>query len=169
MAGSAASARPSAATRSQGESIGINVKGTRVGIFAVGSAIGGLGGVLLGIEQGAIGISDFALLIGLVWLAVVVTVGVRGFQGALVAGLMFTIFPALFQYVHVTGSASCRRCCSASARSAWPASHAASCTRWRCASAASGRRHPAGRTRRVAPVVDGRAAPSPLPLEGARR
>jgi branched-chain amino acid transport system permease protein len=38
----------------------------------------------------------------LVWLAVVVTVGVRGYQGALVAGLMFTIFPALFQYVHVS-------------------------------------------------------------------
>ena len=33
----------------------------------------------------------------------VVTVGVRGFRGALVAGMMFTIFPALFQYVHVTG------------------------------------------------------------------
>ena len=84
-----------------GESIGINIKGARVGIFAIGSAIGGLGGVLLGIEQGAIGISDFTLLIGLVWLAVVVTVGLRGYQGALVAGLMFTIFPALFQYVHV--------------------------------------------------------------------
>ena len=37
------------------------------------------------------------------WLAVVVTVGVRGYRGALVAGLMFTIFPALFQYVHVSG------------------------------------------------------------------
>ncbi|MCU1501259.1 MAG: ABC-type branched-chain amino acid transport system, permease component [Ilumatobacteraceae bacterium] len=85
-----------------GESIGINIKGARVGIIAIGSAIGGLGGVLLGIEQGAIGISDFTLLIGLVWLAVVVTVGVRGYQGALVAGLMFTIFPALFQYVHVS-------------------------------------------------------------------
>jgi branched-chain amino acid transport system permease protein len=87
----------------EGESIGINVKGTRVGIFAVGSAIGGLGGALVGIQQGAVGISDFALFIGLVWLAVVVTVGVRGFRGALVAGLMFSIFPALFQYVHVSG------------------------------------------------------------------
>ena len=87
----------------EGESIGINVKGTRVGIFAVGSAIGGLGGALVGIQQGVVGIADFALLIGLVWLAVVVTVGVRGYRGALVAGLMFTIFPALFQYVHVRG------------------------------------------------------------------
>ncbi len=87
----------------QGESIGINVRGARVAIFAVGSAIAGLGGVLLGIEQGAVGIFDFALLIGLVWLAVVVTVGVRGFRGALVAGIMFTLFPALFSYVDISG------------------------------------------------------------------
>jgi branched-chain amino acid transport system permease protein len=98
--------RISAAVRGnpvEGESIGINVRGTRVGIFAVGSAIGGLGGALVGIQQGAVGIADFGLLIGLVWLAVVVTVGVRGYRGALVAGLMFAIFPALFQYVHVSG------------------------------------------------------------------
>ena len=87
----------------EGESIGINVRGARVAIFAVGSAIAGLGGVLVGIQQGAVGIFDFALLIGLVWLAVVVTVGVRGFRGALVAGLMFTIFPALFSYVDISG------------------------------------------------------------------
>jgi branched-chain amino acid transport system permease protein len=86
-----------------GESIGINVKGTRVGIFAVGSAIGGLGGALVGIQQGAVGVADFGLLTGLLWLAVVVTVGVRGYRGALVAGLMLTIAPAAFQYVHVKG------------------------------------------------------------------
>ena len=87
----------------QGETIGINVRGARVAIFAVGSAIAGLGGVLLGVQQGAVGIFDFALLIGLVWLAVVVTVGVRGFRGALVAGIMFTLFPALFSYVDISG------------------------------------------------------------------
>jgi branched-chain amino acid transport system permease protein len=87
----------------QGESIGINVRGARVAIFAVGSAIAGLGGVLVGVQQGAVGIFDFALLIGLVWLAVVVTVGVRGFRGALVAGIMFALFPALFSYVDISG------------------------------------------------------------------
>ena len=87
----------------QGETIGINVRGARVAIFAVGSAIAGLGGVLVGVQQGAVGIFDFALLIGLVWLAVVVTVGVRGFRGALVAGIMFTLFPALFSYVDISG------------------------------------------------------------------
>jgi branched-chain amino acid transport system permease protein len=87
----------------EAQSIGINVRAARVVIFAVGSAIGGAGGVLVGIEQGAVGVGDFALLAGLVWLAVVVTVGVRGYRGALLAGVMFTVAPAAFQYVHVSG------------------------------------------------------------------
>ena len=67
----------------EGESLGINVKAYRVGIFTLGSAIAGLGGALIGIEQGSISTSDFALLTGLVWLAVAVTIGVRGYGGAL--------------------------------------------------------------------------------------
>ena len=39
----------------QGEASGSTCRGTRVAIFAVGSAIGGLGGVLVGIQQGAVG------------------------------------------------------------------------------------------------------------------
>ena len=46
---------------------------------------------------------DFALLTGLVWLAVVVTIGVRGYGGALVGGLMFAIAPAAFEFVHING------------------------------------------------------------------
>jgi branched-chain amino acid transport system permease protein len=87
----------------EGESIGINVKGIRVAVFALGSGVAGLGGVLVGIEQGNVGPVDFALLAGLVWVAVVVTVGVRGYSGALLAGLMFSIAPAAFQYVHIKG------------------------------------------------------------------
>jgi branched-chain amino acid transport system permease protein len=84
-----------------GETAGINVKGMRVAIFAVGCGIAGLGGVLVGIEQGAVGTADFSLLVGLVWLAVVVTVGVRATSGALVAGLAFAIVPAAFAYIHL--------------------------------------------------------------------
>jgi branched-chain amino acid transport system permease protein len=87
----------------EGESIGINVRATRVAVFAIGSAVAGLGGALIGIEQGSISTDDFALLTGLVWLAVVVTIGIRGFSGALVAGLLFSIAPAAFQFVHVNG------------------------------------------------------------------
>ena len=87
----------------EGQSVGINVKGVRVGVFALGSAVAGLGGTLIGIQQGSIATVDFSLFTGLVWLAVVVTVGVRGYNGALVAGLLFAIGPAAFQFVHIKG------------------------------------------------------------------
>jgi branched-chain amino acid transport system permease protein len=70
---------------------------------ALGSAVAGLGGALIGIEQGNVSTSDFALLTGLVWLAVVVTIGVRSFGGALVAGLLFAIAPAAFELVTISG------------------------------------------------------------------
>jgi branched-chain amino acid transport system permease protein len=87
----------------EAESLGINVRAFRVGVFALGSAIAGLGGGLIGIEQGNVSTSDFALLTGLVWLAVVVTIGVRSFGGALVAGLMFAIAPAAFELITING------------------------------------------------------------------
>jgi branched-chain amino acid transport system permease protein len=87
----------------EGESLGINVKSYRVGVFTLGSAIAGLGGGLIGIEQGSVSTSDFALLTGLVWLAVAVTIGVRGFGGALWAGLVFAIAPAAFELIKITG------------------------------------------------------------------
>jgi branched-chain amino acid transport system permease protein len=79
------------------------VRAFRVGVFALGSAVAGLGGALIGIEQGNVSTSDFALLTGLVWLAVVVTIGVRSFGGALVAGLLFAIAPAAFELVTISG------------------------------------------------------------------
>ncbi len=87
----------------EAESLGVNVRAFRVGVFALGSAIAGLGGGLIGIEQGNVSTSDFALLTGLVWLAVVVTIGVRSSGGALVAGLMFAIAPAAFELITISG------------------------------------------------------------------
>jgi branched-chain amino acid transport system permease protein len=72
-------------------------------VFTLGSAIAGLGGGLIGIEQGSVSTSDFALLTGLVWLAVAVTIGIRGFGGALWAGLVFAIAPAAFELIKITG------------------------------------------------------------------
>lgn len=87
----------------EAESLGVHVRAFRVGVFALGSAVAGLGGALIGIEQGNVSTSDFALLTGLVWLAVVVTIGVRSFGGALVAGLLFAIAPAAFELVTING------------------------------------------------------------------
>ena len=79
--GSDASARRCGATRSRARASGSTCAAPGWPSSPSGSAIAGLGGVLVGIQQGAVGIFDFALLIGLVWLAVVVTVGVRGYRG----------------------------------------------------------------------------------------
>jgi branched-chain amino acid transport system permease protein len=101
--------RVSAAIRGnpvEGESLGINVRLFRVLIFILGSAVAGLGGALLGIQQGSISTDDFALLTGLVWLAVVVTVGTRSFGGALFAGILFAVAPAAFGLISVNGIAS---------------------------------------------------------------
>jgi branched-chain amino acid transport system permease protein len=84
------------------EGLGLNVRAMRIGIFALGSGIAGLGGILLGTNSLLLAPTDFSLAFGLVWVAVVVTVGVRGFMGALVAGLLFTVVPAAFALVHNT-------------------------------------------------------------------
>jgi ABC-type branched-subunit amino acid transport system ATPase component/branched-subunit amino acid ABC-type transport system permease component len=78
------------------EGLGLNVRMLRAAAFCVGSAIAGLGGVLLGINEPQLGLPDFPLAVGLVWLAVCVVFGVRGPQGALLAGLAVPIVPALF-------------------------------------------------------------------------
>ncbi len=79
------------------EGLGLNVRMLRAAAFCVGAAIAGLGGVLLGINEQQLGLPDFPLAVGLVWLAVCVVFGVRGPQGALLAGLAVPIIPHLFE------------------------------------------------------------------------
>ena len=84
------------------EGLGINVRLMRTIIFAIGGGIAGLGGVLLGINEQQLGIPDVALAVGLVWVAVVVTFGVKGPRGALMAGLAFSLIPAAFSLIGVS-------------------------------------------------------------------
>jgi branched-chain amino acid transport system permease protein len=78
------------------ESLGLDVRAMRTVVFAIAAAVAGLGGVLLGINEEQIGSVNVALFVGLVWVAVVVTFGVKGSQGAFLAGLVFSIVPAWF-------------------------------------------------------------------------
>jgi branched-chain amino acid transport system permease protein len=84
------------------EGLGINVRLMRTIIFSIGGGIAGLGGVLLGINEQQLGIPDVALAVGLVWVAVVVTFGVKGPRGALMAGLAFSVIPAAFSLISVS-------------------------------------------------------------------
>jgi branched-chain amino acid transport system permease protein len=81
------------------ESLGVDVRDLRTAVFAVAAAIAGLGGVLLGIDEQQLGAPDVALAVGLVWVAVNVAFGVRGVQGAFLAGLAYSLIPAGLSFV----------------------------------------------------------------------
>jgi branched-chain amino acid transport system permease protein len=85
------------------ESLGLDVRTMRTAVFAIAAAVAGLGGVILGINEQQLGSPDVALAVGLVWVAVVVTFGVRGPQGAFLAGLVFSIIPAWFGILSSAG------------------------------------------------------------------
>jgi branched-chain amino acid transport system permease protein len=76
---------------------GINVVQMKVISGALAAFIAGIGGGLLALAQTSFEPSEFATFAGVVWLAVLVTVGVRSNAAALVAGLAFVMLPALTQ------------------------------------------------------------------------
>jgi branched-chain amino acid transport system permease protein len=74
---------------------GVNVRTGRVASFAFAAFLAGLGGGLIGIYQLNLSPGDVSTTMGLVWLAVVVLVGIRSYSAAVVAGIVYTVFPAL--------------------------------------------------------------------------
>ncbi|HKA84274.1 MAG TPA: ABC transporter permease [Acidimicrobiales bacterium] len=76
--------------------IGVATERSKVATFAIGAFIAGVGGGLMASFSGRATPASFNALIGIVWLAVVVTWGLRSVVGALLAGVAFSLFPALF-------------------------------------------------------------------------
>jgi branched-chain amino acid transport system permease protein len=76
---------------------GISVVQMKVIAGALAALIAGLGGGLLALAQTTFQPSEFETFAGIVWLAVLVTIGVRSVAAALVAGLAFVMLPALSQ------------------------------------------------------------------------
>jgi len=69
-------------------------------VGALGAAAAGVGGALLALYSLSALLSSYATLGGLIWLAVVVTLGARSTSAALIAGLIFTTIPGVFlQYL----------------------------------------------------------------------
>ncbi|HEX7097490.1 MAG TPA: ATP-binding cassette domain-containing protein, partial [Acidimicrobiales bacterium] len=75
---------------------GLSIVRTKLSIFAVSAAIAGFGGVLVATYNKAISDTTFPTGTGLVWLATVVLFGIRKPQGAILAGLVYTASPAIF-------------------------------------------------------------------------
>jgi branched-chain amino acid transport system permease protein len=67
----------------------------KVVIAGLGAFVAGIGGALLAVAQGVALPSNYATLAGVVWLAVLVTQGIRSNVAALLAGLTFTLLPGV--------------------------------------------------------------------------
>jgi branched-chain amino acid transport system permease protein len=77
---------------------GISVVQMKVIAGSLAALIAGIGGGLLALAQTSFQPSEFATFAGVVWLAVLVTIGVRSNAAALIAGITFVFPSALAQY-----------------------------------------------------------------------
>ena len=78
------------------ESIGISTGRAHLLAFAVSGFIAGLGGALLAIQQGNVNYgTNFAPFAALFWLVLVVTLGVRSVDGAIIAAMSYALFDAV--------------------------------------------------------------------------
>jgi ABC-type branched-subunit amino acid transport system ATPase component/branched-subunit amino acid ABC-type transport system permease component len=78
---------------------GIAVNRSKVTIFALAAGIAGIGGVLLGQFSFAVSSATAPPLVGLFWLALAVTFGIRRPGGALLAGFAFAAGAAMFHWI----------------------------------------------------------------------
>jgi ABC-type branched-subunit amino acid transport system ATPase component/branched-subunit amino acid ABC-type transport system permease component len=78
---------------------GIGAGWSKVSLFAVSAAIAGVGGALLAVVSSPVNNRSAPAFIGLIWLAVTVTFGIRRPGGALLAGLAFASFTDLMQVI----------------------------------------------------------------------
>lgn len=78
--------------------IGISSARSRVLAFALSAGIAGFGGGLLAmLDNQANYAANYTPFFGLVWIVLVVTIGARTVEGAVVAGLALTLFPELLK------------------------------------------------------------------------
>lgn len=73
--------------------IGISVVTMKVIVSGFAALVAGIGGGLLAMNFGAAIPANYTTLTGVVWLAVLVTAGIKSNMAALIAGLMFSVIP----------------------------------------------------------------------------
>jgi ABC-type branched-subunit amino acid transport system ATPase component/branched-subunit amino acid ABC-type transport system permease component len=81
------------------KSVGLSPDRIKVLIFALSAAIAGLGGSLFALVSNPFGNTTAPTEVGIFWLAVVVTFGIRRPAGALIAGLAYSLGTSLFAEV----------------------------------------------------------------------
>jgi branched-chain amino acid transport system permease protein len=77
--------------------LGVSVVQVKVIVGALGAFVAAVGGGFLALDARVAQPQSFETFAGLVWLAVVVTMGIRSITGAAIAGLAFALLPGVFQ------------------------------------------------------------------------
>jgi len=77
--------------------LGLSILQVKVIVGALGAFVAAVGGGFLGMYSGVAQPLSFDTFAGLVWLAVVVTVGIRSITAAALAGMALALLPAVFQ------------------------------------------------------------------------
>jgi branched-chain amino acid transport system permease protein len=77
--------------------LGLSVLQVKVIVGALAAFVAAVGGGFLALDARVAQPQSFATFAGLVWLAVVVTMGVRSITAAALAGLAFALLPGVFQ------------------------------------------------------------------------
>jgi branched-chain amino acid transport system permease protein len=77
--------------------LGLSVLQVKVIVGALGAFVAAVGGGFLALDARIAQPQSYATFAGLVWLAVVVTLGVRSITAAALSGLAFALLPGIFQ------------------------------------------------------------------------
>lgn len=86
-------------------SIGIDTTRAKITAFAVSGALAGLGGALLAIQQGQVNNQpNYVFQVGLFWVVIVVTLGMRSVQGAIFGGFAFALVPEVLSDIGLSST-----------------------------------------------------------------
>ena len=77
------------------KTLGISVLQMKVLVAGLAAFVAGIGGAMLALSFGVALSANYATLVGVLWLAVLVTLGIRSNVAALFAGISSTILPEL--------------------------------------------------------------------------
>ncbi|HVW41361.1 MAG TPA: ABC transporter permease [Amycolatopsis sp.] len=77
--------------------LGLSVLGTKLLISGISTFIAAVGGGFLALASEAAVPASFGTFAGIVWMAVLVTIGIRSITAAVLAGISFTLLPGVFQ------------------------------------------------------------------------
>jgi branched-chain amino acid transport system permease protein len=84
-------------SESASRTLGLSIVQVKVIVGALGAFVAAVGGAFIALDAGIAQPQSYETFAGLVWLAVVVTLGVRSIVAAALGGLAFALLPGVFQ------------------------------------------------------------------------